>query len=76
MREYFEAVKGVRPDDPLSADVQRHAAEVFGAPTTTLTAVGARLVALAAAAAPKMDDNMSICYWWQVRSDDRLRLAQ
>ena len=29
MREYFEAVKGVRPDDPLSADVQRHAAEVL-----------------------------------------------
>ena len=75
MREYFEAVKGVRPDDPLSADVQRHAGEVLGAPVATLTAVGAQLVRLAAAAARDLDDSMSICYWWQVCADADLVLT-
>ncbi len=120
MREYFEAVKGVRPDDPLSPDVRRHAAEVLsddlnvslglfkelfnklrvtkrldvsglyadklnydyktlfckvlGAPATTLTAVGAALVSLAADAARDLDDDMSICYWWQVSADSQLVL--
>ena len=66
MREYFEDVKGVRPDHPLSADVQKHLVEVFGAPAATLSVVGAQLTRLAAAAARNFDDSMSICYWWQV----------
>ena len=68
MREYFEAVKGVRPDEPLSADVRRHAAEVLGAPASTLGEIGAELASLAAATVPGFDDQMSICYWWQVNA--------
>jgi len=44
--------------------------EVLGAPAPTLTAVGARLVRLAAASARELDDSMSVCYWWQVCADN------
>jgi hypothetical protein len=68
MREYFEVVKGVRPDELLSNDVRRHAAEVLGAPASTLSNIGAALASLAALTVPHFDDQMSICYWWQVRT--------
>ena len=70
MREYFEAIKGVRPNKDLSADVRRHAAEVLGTPASTLSEIGAKLVCLAALTAPHFDDQMSICYWWQVGMSD------
>ena len=65
------AVKGLQPEELLGEDVRRHAAAVLGAPASTLGEIGAELVSLAALTAPDFDDQMSICYWWQVGGTGR-----